>query len=213
MAVVGPSGAGKSSFANLMLRFYDPSEGHILLDGVDIRTLKIRFLRGCIGFIQQEPVLFNTSILENIRYGCPGADLEKVEQAARLANAHDFIVKLPKGYHSAVGELGGSLSGGERQRIALARAIIVQPKILLMDEPTAALDAQAEQQVMAAIRNVSDGCTTFIITHRLSTLAHSDKIIYMSNGRIAEIGRYQELVQRGGLFAKAVELGEINGHD
>lgn len=212
VAVVGPSGAGKSSFANLMLRFYDPLEGNILLDGIDIRTMKIRALRGCIGFIQQEPVLFNTSILENIRYGRPDANFAEVEQAARLANAHDFIMNLSKGYNSLVGELGCSLSGGERQRIALARAIIMQPKILLMDEPTAALDAQAERQVMAAIRNVSAGRTTFIITHRLSTLANSDKVIYMSNGRIAEIGLYQELVQRGGLFAKAVELGEINGH-
>lgn len=212
VAIVGPSGAGKSSFANLMLRFYDPSAGMILLDGVDIRGIKLKSLRGCIGFLQQEPVLFNTSIFENIRYGRPEATLKEVEEAARLANAHEFIKNLPQGYHSFAGELGGSLSGGERQRIALARAIIMNPRILLMDEPTAALDTQAERQVMTAIRNVSAGRTTFMITHRLSTLVNSDKVIYVSNGRIAECGLYQDLIRRGGLFAQAVALG-ANGND
>lgn len=209
VAIVGPSGAGKSSFANLLLRLYDPKEGAILLDGVDIRQLTIGSLRRHIGFIQQEPILFNTSILENIRYGRPATPCSKVEEAARLANAHDFIMELPKGYDTPVGELGGKLSGGQRQRLALARAIILEPAILLLDEPTAALDTQAEKQVMQAIRNVSVGRTTFIITHNLALLLASDKIVYLSHGQVLESGTHAELMTRGGLYAKAVERGEL----
>lgn len=209
IAVVGPSGAGKSSFANLLLRFYDPAAGAIYLDGIDIRSLKISALRHQIGFIQQNPVLFNASILENIRYGRPTATYSQVEKAAMLANAHDFIMELPRGYDTPVGELGANLSGGQRQRIALARAIILEPVILLLDEPTAALDSHAEQQVMAAIRNVSQGRTTFIITHHLSTLLASDKIVYLAGGQIVETGTRDELLARGGVFARAVERGEL----
>ena len=209
MAIVGPSGAGKSSFANLLLRFYDPNIGTIYLDGVDIKDLKTNFLRQHIGFIQQEPILFNTTILENIRYGRSTATYSQVEEAAKLANAHEFIMELPQGYQSTVGELGGCLSGGQRQRIALARAIVMEPAILLLDEPTAALDAHAEKQVMAAIRNVAKGRTTFIITHRLSALLASDKVIYLKNGRIIEAGVHAQLVERGGPYSKALEMGEI----
>jgi len=209
IAIVGPSGAGKSSFANLLLRFYDPASGGIYLDGIDIRSLKISALRRQIGFIQQNPVLFNASILENIRYGRPAAAYSQVERAARLANAHDFIMELPRGYDTPVGELGANLSGGQRQRIALARAIILEPAILLLDEPTAALDSHAEQQVMAAIRNVSKGRTTFIITHHLSTLLASDKIVYLSGGRIVETGTRDELLSRGGAFARAAAQGDL----
>ncbi len=209
VAVVGPSGAGKSSFANLLLRFYDPEDGAVCLDGIDIRRLKISSLRHKIGFIQQNPILFNASILENIRYGRPTATYSQVERAAKLANAHDFIMELPRGYDNPVGELGANLSGGQRQRIALARAIIVDPAILVLDEPTAALDSQAEKQVMDAIRNVSRGRATFIITHHLSTLSASDKVIYLSHGRMLESGTHAELLARGGLFARAVERGEL----
>ncbi|MBP2645337.1 MAG: putative multidrug export ATP-binding/permease protein [Firmicutes bacterium] len=209
VAIVGPSGAGKSSFANLLLRFYDPDEGTICIDGIDIKTLKISDMRGHIGFIQQEPVLFNASILENIRYGRPAATYSEIERAAKLANIHDFIMELPQGYHSPVGELGGRLSGGQRQRIAIARAIVIEPAILLLDEPTAALDAYAETQVMQAIRNASVGRTTFIITHRLSTLRDSDKVFYLTGGKIAEVGNHAELVAFGGQYAQAVEQGEI----
>ncbi|MEN6414289.1 MAG: ABC transporter ATP-binding protein [Veillonellales bacterium] len=209
LAIVGPSGAGKSSFANLLLRFYDPTEGIITIDGQDIRKLKLSSLRQHIGFIQQEPILFHASILENIRYGRPTATFEQVEKAALLANAHEFIMELPDGYLSLVGELGGTLSGGQRQRIAVARAIIMEPAILLLDEPTAALDGQAEKQVMQAIRNASVGRTTFIITHRLSTLISSDKVIYLSKGQITEMGTHDQLMEHGGMYARAVQLGEL----
>ncbi len=209
IAVVGPSGAGKSSFANLLLRFYDPVGGTILLDGVNLKQLTIRSLRRHIGFIQQEPILFNTSILENIRYGRPEASYEEVEKAAQMANAHEFISSFPHGYETLVGELGGNLSGGQRQRIAIARAMIMQPDILLLDEPTAALDANAEKQVMEAIRKISSGRTTFIITHRLATLLPTDRVIYFVNGEIVETGLHEELLRRGGPYAQAIQKKEI----
>ncbi len=209
VAVIGPSGAGKSSFANLMLRLYDPSEGGIYLDGINIKDLKITSLRSHIGFIQQEPILFNTTILENIKYGRLNASQEEVDAAAVMADAYQFIMELPNGYHTKVGELGGNLSGGQRQRIALARAIIMKPTILLLDEPTAALDAHAEKQVMNAIRKVSLGITTVIITHRLTTLIDSDKVIYLSGGNIAEVGTHLELIQSGGIYSRAVKFGQL----
>jgi len=209
IAIVGPSGAGKSSIANLLLRFYDPVGGAILLDGINLKKLTIRSLRRHIGFIQQDPILFNTSILENIRYGRPEASYEEVEKAAQTANAHEFINAFPHGYETLVGELGGNLSGGQRQRIAIARAMIMQPDILLLDEPTAALDANAEKQVMEAIRKVSIGRTTFIITHRLATLLPTDKVIYFVNGEIIETGLHEELLRRGGPYAQAIQKKEI----
>lgn len=209
IAIVGPSGAGKSSFANLLLRFYDPVDGSICVDDIDIRTVKMSALRKQIGFIQQEPILFNLSIVENIRYGRPTASLQEVEEAAKLANAHDFIMELTDGYDYMVSELGSNLSGGQRQRIAIARAIIIEPAILVLDEPTAALDMDAEQQVMEAIRKVSKNRTTFLITHRLSTLIESDRVIYMVNGQIIESGMHQELIAQGGSYAKAVLSEEL----
>lgn len=210
IAIVGPSGAGKSSFANLLLRFYDPTQGVIYLDGVNIKDIKIKDLRQHIGFIQQEPVLFNTTILENIRFGNLAATSSQIEQAARKANAHAFIMELPQGYNTVVGELGGNLSGGQRQRIAIARAIIAEPSILLLDEPTAALDAHTEKQVMAAIRQASMGRTTFIITHRMSTIMASDQVIYLAGGRIVETGTHQELLSKGGLYARVVKYSEAD---
>jgi len=204
VAIVGPSGAGKSSFANLLLRFYDPTTGSIYIDDVDIKTLKMNNLRKQIGFIQQHPILFNVSILENIRYGRPTASFEEIQEAAKLANAHQFIMELDGGYDYIVGELGSSLSGGQRQRIAIARAIVIKPPILLLDEPTAALDAEAEQQVMESIRKVSAKRTTFLITHRLSTLTESDKVIYLVNGHVAEMGTHKKLMNQGGIYAQTV---------
>lgn len=210
VAIVGPSGAGKSSFANLLLRFYDPVMGKVLIDDVDIRTLKMSVLRKQIGFIQQQPILFNISILENIRYGKPEASFAEVQEAAKLANAHDFIMNLPGCYDYVVSELGSNLSGGQRQRIAIARAIIIDPPILLLDEPTAALDTEAEQQVMQSIRTVSAQRTTFLITHRLSTLVASDRVIYLVNGHIVEMGTHGQLLAQGGLYAKAVLSEEVH---
>jgi subfamily B ATP-binding cassette protein MsbA len=208
VAIVGPSGAGKSSFANLLLRFYDPSVGTIFLDDIDIKEIKVSVLRKQIGFIQQEPILFNISILENIRYGRPTASTAEVEQAARLADAHQFIMELPGGYDFIVSELGNNLSGGQRQRVAIARAIIMEPTILLLDEPTAALDTAAEKLVMESIRKVSRNRTTFLITHRLSTLLESDKVLYLTNGQIVEMGTHAQLVEQGGVYAKAVRSEE-----
>ncbi|EGO65758.1 ABC transporter ATP-binding protein [Acetonema longum] len=195
IAIVGPSGAGKSSIANLLLRLFDPTTGRIMVDGVNIRDYRVSQLRRRIGFIQQEPILFNASIRENIRYGCPDATAEQVEQAARMASAHDFIMELPQGYDSPAGEMGGLLSGGQRQRIAIARALILQPAILLLDEPTASLDTQSEMSVMESIRQASIGRTTFIITHRLSTLQPSDRVIYLSGGNIAVSGTQLDIMQ------------------
>lgn len=209
IALAGPSGAGKSSFANLLLRFYDPTEGGIYLDGYDLRTLKINDLRRNIGFIQQQPTLFNTSILENIRYGRPDATASQIIQAAEQAHAHEFITRLPRGYDTLVGECGSNLSGGQRQRIALARALILEPAILVLDEPTAALDAESERQVIDAIRSASSGRTTFIITHRLSTIANSDKVVYLANGKVVESGYHQDLIEMQGLYARAVQMGEM----
>jgi len=209
VAIVGPSGAGKSSFANLLLRFYDPVDGVIFVDDIDIRTLKMSALRKQIGFIQQEPILFNLSVLENIRYGRPTATLAEVQEAAKAADAHDFIMELTDGYDYRVSELGNNLSGGQRQRIAIARAIILEPPILVLDEPTAALDAEAEQQVMKAIRKVSKNRTTFLITHRLSTLIGSDRVIYLVNGQIVEIGTHSELMEQDGIYRKAVLSEEL----
>ena len=208
VAIVGPSGAGKSSFANLLLRFYDPITGTILIDDIDIKEMKLSALRRQIGFIQQQPILFNLSILENIRYGRPTASIEEVEEAAKFANADNFIMELPGGYNYIVSELGSNLSGGQRQRIAIARAIIMEPAILLLDEPTAALDSEAEKLVMESIRNISTGRTTFLITHRLTSLLDSDKIIYLVNGQIMEMGTHAQLVEKGGMYADAV-LSEV----
>lgn len=211
VAIAGPSGAGKSSFANLLLRFYDPADGGIFIDGIDLRTVKVSDLRRNIGFIQQHPTLFNTSILDNIKYGRPDASFNQVVQAAKQANAHDFITKLPQGYNTVVGECGGSLSGGQRQRIALARALILEPTILLLDEPTASLDAKAEREVIDAIRSASNGRTTFMITHRLSTIVNSDKVVYLDNGEIVETGYHSDLINKQGVYARAVQVGEIQG--
>ncbi|MCE5285369.1 MAG: ABC transporter ATP-binding protein/permease [Pelosinus sp.] len=186
IAVTGQSGAGKSSFANLLLRFYDPNEGGIFMDGVNIKDVKVSSLRSQIGFIQQEPILFNTSILENIQYGNAEATRAQIIAAAKLANAHDFIMELDKNYDYIVGEMGTRLSGGQRQRIAIARAIVKNPAILVLDEPTAALDASAEKLVMQAIRKASEGRITFLITHSLSVLINSDKVLHLANGSLSD---------------------------
>ncbi|MCX7971497.1 MAG: ATP-binding cassette domain-containing protein, partial [Negativicutes bacterium] len=209
--IAGASGAGKSTLANLLLRFYDPDGGRICLDGRPVADWQIHSLRRQIGFIQQDALLFACTILENIRYGRPDASLAEVQAAARVANAHDFIVDFPVGYNTRVSEGGSNLSGGQRQRIAIARAVLLNPPILLLDEPTAMLDSQAERQVMQAVRRAGTGRTTILITHRLSVIQPNDRVVYLDGGRVAEQGIYSQLMAANGPFARAVRFWQQNG--
>ncbi|HVJ94707.1 MAG TPA: ABC transporter ATP-binding protein [Labilithrix sp.] len=204
VALVGASGAGKSTLMGLLQRFYDPTSGKVLLDGEDIRSYKQRSLRRRIGVVLQDGMLFDDTIEDNILFGRPGASHEEVEAAARAANAHDFIMALPEGYSTKIGERGSRLSGGERQRIAIARALLKDAPILILDEATSALDATSEDAVREALARLRAGRTTFIIAHRLSTVAEADRIIVMSGGRIVETGRHDELLMASGVYAELV---------
>lgn len=206
VAIVGPSGAGKTSLFQLLLRFYDPQQGRILLDGVDIRQLRLEDLRGAIGIVPQDTVVFSSSALENIRYGRPQASDEEVKQAARMAAAHEFIEALPQGYATSLGERGLRLSGGQRQRIAIARALLKNPCLLLLDEATSALDAESERLVQAALEAAMQGRTTLVIAHRLATVQRADRILVMDEGRIVETGTHASLVAAGGLYAQLAAL-------
>ena len=210
VALVGPSGCGKSTIMNLLLRFYEPTAGKIYLDSHDIAQLDSRSIRETTGIVLQEVFLFCGSIMENIRYGRRDAAQEEVISAAQAANAHDFIMRLPKGYATELQEKGGGLSVGERQRIAIARAILRNPHILIFDEATSALDSRSEKVVQEALENVSQGRTTFIIAHRLATILHADKIIVMENGRILETGTHEELFSIGNLYRELCEAQSIN---
>jgi subfamily B ATP-binding cassette protein MsbA len=202
VALVGPSGAGKSTALNLVLRFYDPSRGRILIDGQDIRDASLASLRSACALLTQDPVLFDDSIAANIAYGSPAATHEEIVAAAHAAAAHDFIERLPAGYESRVGESGLRLSGGERQRIAFARAMLCNAPILLLDEPTSALDAESEAKVQAAMESLLQGRTVLMIAHRLSTVKKADMICVMVDGRIVEQGDHEALVARGGYYAR-----------
>lgn len=202
VALVGPSGSGKSTVMNLLLRFFDPQEGRILFDGQDIRTATIASVRGASALLTQEPVLFDDTIEANIRYGSEHVDRAAVEAAARAAAAHDFIVELPKGYATEVGEAGQLLSGGQKQRIAFARAMLRDAPILLLDEPTSALDAESEAKIQEAMDTLLAGRTVIVIAHRLSTIRKADMICVMKDGSIAELGSHDELVARDGLYAR-----------
>ena len=203
-ALVGPSGCGKSTIIQLILRFYDPLSGEVLVGGRDVRALNTRWLRQHIGVVSQEPVLFDTTIAVNIKYGKEGATDEEMKAAAISANAHDFISKLPDGYNTLVGEAGTQLSGGQKQRIAIARALIRDPKILLLDEATSALDAESESIVQQALDSAREGRTTIIVAHRLSTIQNADVIASISNGRIVEKGTHSELMDKEGLYFELV---------
>lgn len=205
VAIVGPSGAGKSTLVALVQRFYDPTVGTVRVDGVDVKKLKQIALRKQIGVVFQESLLFNESVLANIAYGRPNASRAEIEDAARAANAHDFIQRLPDGYDTVVGERGGRLSVGERQRISIARSILKNPPILILDEPTSALDAESEALVQDALSRVAKGRTTLIIAHRLSTVVDADRIVVLKDGCIVEEGKHAELVAAGGYYALLVE--------
>jgi ABC transporter fused permease/ATP-binding protein len=205
VAVVGPSGAGKSTLAQLLARLYDPQAGVVLLDGRDVRALDPRWLRGQIGMVGQEPLLFSTTIAENIRYGRPDATDAEVRAAARVAHADAFIQGFPAQYQTHVGERGVQLSGGQKQRLAIARAILKHPSVLILDEATSALDAESEQWVQQALASVARGRTTLVIAHRLSTVRHADRVVVLDRGRVLESGSHDALFARGGLYRRLVE--------
>jgi len=202
VALVGPSGAGKTSIANLICRFYDPSSGTVSVDGCDLRHIKLASLRRRVAVVLQDSFLFNNTVAENLLYGKPDATDAELAAAARAANAHDFIMQLPDGYETEIGERGVKLSGGQKQRLALARAILADPRILILDEATSSVDAEAEYLIQQALERVLEGRTALIIAHRLSTIRNADKIIVLDRGRIAEIGSHEELMQRGGLYSQ-----------
>jgi len=203
IGLCGPSGAGKSTFVNLLCRFYDVTDGQILIDGVDIRDYDVRWLRRQVGMVLQEPYLFHGTIADNIRYGNPEAAEREVITAARAANAHDFIVGFPDGYDTMVGQRGQSLSGGERQRISIARAILHNPRLLILDEATSSVDTETEKQIQQALDRLVEGRTTFAIAHRLSTLQAADRLIVLEKGRLVEQGLHGELVDKpDGVYAK-----------
>ncbi|OPH47999.1 hypothetical protein BC351_39105 [Paenibacillus ferrarius] len=204
VAIVGASGGGKSTVGKLIGRFYDPTAGEIFLDSVPIRSLQLKQLRESIGFVFQETYLFGMSIKENIRFGNPEATDSEIEAAARAAYAHEFILKLPDGYETNIGERGTMLSGGEKQRIAIARMIVKNPAILILDEATASLDSISESKVTKAIETLSRGKTTILIAHRLSAIRNCDRVIYMEGGRVTEMGTYSEMMQKGGKFYELV---------
>ncbi|MBP2665032.1 MAG: lipid exporter, fused ATPase and inner rane subunit MsbA [Firmicutes bacterium] len=206
LAIVGPSGAGKSTIANLLPRFYDPQEGAIFIDGVDIKKVTVRSLREQIAMVPQETILFSASVYENILYGRLDATREEVMEAARASNAHDFILQLPEGYDTQIGERGCQLSGGQRQRISIARAILKDPRILILDEATSALDAESERLVQDALDKLMVGRTTLVIAHRLSTIQRADSIVVLDKGRMIECGRHAELLDAGGLYSKLYSL-------
>ncbi len=206
IALVGQSGSGKTTMADMLPRFYDPSKGEILLDGASLADIKIQSLRGLMGIVSQESILFNDTVFNNIAFGKSNATQEDVEKAAMIANAHEFIVKLPEGYQTNIGDRGGKLSGGQRQRMSIARAVLKNPPILILDEATSALDTESERLVQDALDKLMKNRTTLVIAHRLSTIMHADEIIVLSNGKIEERGTHEDLITMNGLYKNLQDL-------
>jgi subfamily B ATP-binding cassette protein MsbA len=205
VALVGLSGAGKSTLTNILMRFYDPTRGSVVVDGTDTRDATLASLRAQIALVTQEVILFNDTIINNIAYGRPDFDRDKIESAARAAYAHDFIMERG-GYDVLIGERGVKLSGGERQRLAIARALLKDAPILILDEATSALDTQSERLVQRALANLMKGRTTIVIAHRLTTIHSADKIVVLDRGRVIDQGSHQELMKRGGIYRDLYEL-------
>jgi subfamily B ATP-binding cassette protein MsbA len=206
VAIVGPSGGGKSTLADLIPRFYDPVEGEVLLDGIPLTEYNLEDLRSLMGIVTQDPILFNDTIYNNIAFGMPHAREEEVIRAAKIANAHEFILQTENGYDTSIGDRGLKLSGGQRQRIAIARAVLKNPPILILDEATSALDAESERQVQDALSKLMQNRTSVVIAHRLSTIQHADMIVVIQEGRIVEQGKHQDLIHHNGLYRKLIEM-------
>jgi len=206
IALVGLSGAGKTTLVDLIMRLYEPNQGRIELDGIDIRSIRQRSLRKMMGNVTQETILFNDTVAGNIGYGKEHASRDEIVQAAKLANAHEFIVNMPQGYDTRIGERGVKLSGGERQRIAIARSILRNPQILIFDEATASLDSHSERLIQQAISRLMKGRTVIVIAHRLSTVRNADKIVVLDDGRIVEHGTHAQLIERNGLYKRLYDM-------
>jgi ATP-binding cassette subfamily B protein len=206
VAIVGPIGTGKSTLLSLIPRFYDPTSGTVLLDGIDIKKIDVDDLRHNIGIVFQESFLFSNTIAANIAFGHPEATPGMIERAAKIAAAHDFIMELPKGYDTVIGEQGSGLSGGQRQRLAIARAILLEPSIFLLDDATSALDPSTEHEILQAMDNAMEGRTTFVVASRLSTLRRADLVIVLERGRIVQMGTHQELLKADGYYSDIAEL-------
>jgi ABC-type multidrug transport system fused ATPase/permease subunit len=206
IALVGQSGSGKSTLADLLPRFHDIQEGEILIDGVNIKNVTLKSLRDQLGIVTQQSILFNDTVFNNIAFGVPNATKEQVIEAAKIANAHEFIEQLDKGYETNIGDGGGKLSGGQRQRLSIARAVLKNPPLLILDEATSALDTESEKLVQDALNKLMENRTSLVIAHRLSTIQHADRIIVMHEGKIVEEGNHQELIAAGGVYKRLTEL-------